>query len=245
MTARQALSLTRRVARKSGYRVEEVTDDRGRSRGKGSHANYALIDSDGREVARFGLTDHGSRDISPKLLNRMETVLAPFFGDGWRGAPAEGMRAATGGLVPPQADRMGAPGSSTREAMSTYQVIVTREDDLWVAEAHGVPENVVGVMDYESLTELHEDVPLWLADLLNVPDEDVGVEYRYEVGGRDVTETMRRLFSTEAQLRELTAEREHARKQALAALSDAGLSQRAMASALDISHQRVHQLVHS
>jgi hypothetical protein len=71
------------MARKNGYRAEEVTDDRGRWRGKGSHATYALVDPDGREVARFGLTDHGSKDVSPKLLNKMETVLAPFFGDGW------------------------------------------------------------------------------------------------------------------------------------------------------------------
>jgi hypothetical protein len=129
--------------------------------------------------------------------------------------------------------------------MSTYTVVVTHEDNLWVADAQGLPENVLEIIDYESLTDLHQDVPMWLADLLDVPGDDVEVEYRYEVGGRDVTESMRRLFSTEAELRELTAERERARKDALAALSDAGLSQRAMASALDISHQRVHQLVHS
>jgi hypothetical protein len=51
-------------------------------RGKGSHEMYALIDSDGSEVARFGLTGH-RRDLSHAMMGRLEDTLAPWFGERW------------------------------------------------------------------------------------------------------------------------------------------------------------------
>lgn len=83
MTATHALRVARKVARTQGYRIEPVTDHHGRARGKGSHETYALCDSTGNELARFGLTSHGSRDVSAKLLTRMEQTLAPWLGDNW------------------------------------------------------------------------------------------------------------------------------------------------------------------
>jgi hypothetical protein len=69
--------MIRRNARESGLAVRELP-----GRGKGSHRIYALVDSSGEEVARFGLTGH-RRDLSRKLLTELETALTPWFGDKW------------------------------------------------------------------------------------------------------------------------------------------------------------------
>jgi len=74
MRPAQALSLVRRVARHHGMSVVERP-----GRGKGSHRLYALVDSDGSEVARFGLTDH-PKDLSWPLLQPLEDGLVPLFG---------------------------------------------------------------------------------------------------------------------------------------------------------------------
>ncbi|MPY98510.1 MAG: hypothetical protein GEU97_11030 [Actinophytocola sp.] len=58
-------------------------------------------------------------------------------------------------------------------------VTVTRDDGLWVAVAEGLPEGVVGAMDYEHFSDLHAEFPDFLADLL---DRDPGpIEWRYEI----------------------------------------------------------------
>ncbi len=77
MRPAQALSLVRRIARRHEMSVVEQS-----GRGKGSHRLYALIDSDGSEVARFGLTDH-PKDLSCSLLQRLEEGLVPWFGKKW------------------------------------------------------------------------------------------------------------------------------------------------------------------
>jgi hypothetical protein len=43
---------------------------------------FALEDSSGLELARFGMTSH-PRDLSWKLFTDLETALAPLFGDKW------------------------------------------------------------------------------------------------------------------------------------------------------------------
>lgn len=77
MRPAQVLSLVRKVARRHGMSVVELP-----GRGKGSHQLYALVHSDGSEVARFGLTDH-PKDLSWPLLRRLEDGLAPWSGDSW------------------------------------------------------------------------------------------------------------------------------------------------------------------
>jgi hypothetical protein len=69
--------MIRRHARARGLAVRELP-----GRGKGSHRIYALVDSSGAEVARFGLTGH-RRELSRKLMTELETALAPWFGDKW------------------------------------------------------------------------------------------------------------------------------------------------------------------
>lgn len=82
MRGAQALTLVKKLAHQHGLTVVQMLDPRGRKRGKGSHAIYALLDANGSEVVRFGLTDHPG-DLSWTLLNRLEERLAPVFGEKW------------------------------------------------------------------------------------------------------------------------------------------------------------------
>lgn len=78
MKSGQALRLVRKLAREHALRVVAVP-----GRGKGSHSLYQLVDSDGQEVERFGVTGHGSKDLSWTVLTRLEERLAPIFGEKW------------------------------------------------------------------------------------------------------------------------------------------------------------------
>lgn len=77
MRAEQALTLIRKAARPHGMKIELLP-----GRGKGSHQIWRLVNSDGDEVARFGLTDH-PRDLSWRILRELEAHLAPWFGSKW------------------------------------------------------------------------------------------------------------------------------------------------------------------
>jgi hypothetical protein len=78
LKAGQLLSLIRRLARDRHLVVVELA-----GRGKGSHRMYAIQDPAGRELARFGLTSHGSRDMSRTVLAAIEDGLAPLLGERW------------------------------------------------------------------------------------------------------------------------------------------------------------------
>ena len=77
LSARQALALVRLHARRHNLVVIEMV-----GRGKGSHRLYQLVADDGREVTRFGLTDHPG-DMSAGLVRRLEQRLEPLFGLKW------------------------------------------------------------------------------------------------------------------------------------------------------------------
>jgi hypothetical protein len=74
----QVISLIRRLARDHHLVVVELA-----GRGKGSHRLYAIRDSAGTELARFGMTSHGSRDMSRTVLTAIEDGLAPLLGEKW------------------------------------------------------------------------------------------------------------------------------------------------------------------
>lgn len=81
MKPNQALRVVCRAAREHGMSVVRLTSQ-GKSQGKGSHTMYALVDSSGHEVARFGLTGH-ARDLSRGVLRRLADGLTPWFGEKW------------------------------------------------------------------------------------------------------------------------------------------------------------------
>lgn len=129
--------------------------------------------------------------------------------------------------------------------MTTYTVTVTREDNLWTAVVDGLPRGVVGAMDYENFGDVADEVPELIADLTDADPAAFTIDWRYVVNGKDVTEVLVSFLDHTQTLRQAQAEQDRARKEALAAMADAGLSQRAMADVVGVSHQRVNQLVNS
>jgi hypothetical protein len=77
MKPAEALSQARRQARAHNLRMRQLP-----GRGTGSHQIFALENSAGQEVARFGLTGH-PRDLSWEVLRALEERLAPLFGERW------------------------------------------------------------------------------------------------------------------------------------------------------------------
>ena len=76
-TAKQALTLIRRHARRHGWSVEQLP-----KRGKGSHTVHVVRDTDGQEIGRVALIEH-ARDMSWTVTRSTEQALEPIFGAGW------------------------------------------------------------------------------------------------------------------------------------------------------------------
>jgi hypothetical protein len=131
--------------------------------------------------------------------------------------------------------------------MTSYDVTVTREDNLWVALVDDV-----GATDVEHFSDLDVEVRDYIAGMTDADPDDFALHWRYEVNGRDVTDALARFMAAERELRKVmeeeaarAVERDAARLDAIEAVRSAGLSQRIAADVVGLSHQRVHQLVHS
>jgi DNA-directed RNA polymerase specialized sigma subunit len=126
---------------------------------------------------------------------------------------------------------------------NTYRVVVTREDNNWLAE---VPQ-LEGTRTYaKTLRKLDEYVREAVVLGADLPDEamaDLDLDYEYHLGNGDL----------DLQVRELRqARRELAERQAVVdritrlLVREAGrslhLSQRDVAAIVGVSHQRVDQL---
>jgi len=128
---------------------------------------------------------------------------------------------------------------------TTYEVCVTREDNLWVADVRGLPPHLIGATDVERFADLDGEVRDLIAGLTDAEPDDVAIDWHYEVNGTDVTEKLARFLAVESELRARLAEHDAARIDAVRQLTAAGLSQRAVGDVLGVSHQRVNQLVNS
>ncbi len=126
--------------------------------------------------------------------------------------------------------------------MTSYDVTVTREDNLWVAVVHGLSP---AATDVEHFADLDLEVRDLIAGLTDVDPDEIAIRWRYEFNGRDVTEQLARFMAVESELRERMTEREAVRMEVIRRLAEAGLSQRAISDAVGISHQRVNQLINS
>lgn len=76
-SAKQALTLIRRHARRHGWSVEQLP-----KRGEGSHAIHVVRDADDQEIGRVALTGHAG-DMSWTVTRSIERALEPIFGEGW------------------------------------------------------------------------------------------------------------------------------------------------------------------
>ncbi len=126
--------------------------------------------------------------------------------------------------------------------MTIYNVVVTREGNLWVAD---VVDLRPGVTDVEHFGDLNVEVRDLIAGLTDSDPHDCTIRWRYEINGIDVTEKLNKLLAVESELRAVTTTREAVRNEAVATLAQAGVSQRAIGDVVGVSHQRINQLIHS
>lgn len=70
--------------------------------------------------------------------------------------------------------------------MITYDVTVTREDGLWVADVHG---NALGpaATDTEHFADLNVEVRDLIAGLADTDPDDLGLRWQYMIGGQSET----------------------------------------------------------
>jgi len=121
-------------------------------------------------------------------------------------------------------------------------VTVTREDNLWVAVVDGVP---AGATDVERFSELEIEVRDLVAGLTDRGPDRFNLDWRYLPGGIDVTVEIENLVHARTDAAAAAGRRDEALRSAIAALRGAGLSVRAIADVVELSHQRVHQLLSS
>jgi predicted XRE-type DNA-binding protein len=124
----------------------------------------------------------------------------------------------------------------------TYNVTVTRENGLWVADIHG-DDLGPAATDTERFAHLDTEVHDLIAGLTDTDPGDFDITWRYVIDGNDVTAAVTRLGAAETELRAASSAREEARVGVLDQLARAGLSQAAIGEVLGLSHQRVHQLL--
>ena len=123
---------------------------------------------------------------------------------------------------------------------TAYEVTVSREDNLWVAVVTGLAP---AATDVEHFGDLETEVRDLIAGLTDSNPDDFAIAWRYRVGDTDVTEQLHRVVALEGELRTVSAARDAARLAAVRALAEAGVSQRAIGDVLNLSHQRVNQLL--
>ncbi|CAM04992.1 hypothetical protein A8924_6150 [Saccharopolyspora erythraea NRRL 2338] len=119
----------------------------------------------------------------------------------------------------------------------TYRVTVTRDDDLWVAVIDGV-----GATDVEDFADLDLEVRDYIAGMIDAAPGDFQLDWHYVQGDHEYTTVIERLWEFEQQASEATANRDAARQATIETMRRSGLSMRAIADALRLSHQRVSQL---
>jgi hypothetical protein len=122
---------------------------------------------------------------------------------------------------------------------STYRVVVTREDNLWVAVVDGLPG---GATDVARMVDLETEVRDLIAGLRDVDPDDFEINWHYEQGSHDLTSIVGRLRASELAAEEAVHQRDEARRAAIVAMRDAKLSLRAIADLVGLSHQRVQQI---
>jgi hypothetical protein len=76
-SAKQVLKTMRKLARQHGLTVAQLP-----GRGKGSHTIWAVLDNEGVELGRVGLTGHAGA-MSTTVTRSNEDALVPIFGEGW------------------------------------------------------------------------------------------------------------------------------------------------------------------
>jgi predicted XRE-type DNA-binding protein len=125
--------------------------------------------------------------------------------------------------------------------MNTYDVTVSREDELWVADIAGM----TAATDVLRFGDLDVEVRDLIAGLTAADPDEFKIRWHHRAGDDDVTALIGELAEVEAAADTATARRDAVRLEIIRRLSAAGLSQRVIADVLGLSHQRVNQLANA
>ncbi|GAA1243130.1 hypothetical protein GCM10009676_30830 [Prauserella halophila] len=120
-----------------------------------------------------------------------------------------------------------------------YDVVVTREDGLWVAVVDGLAG---GATDVDRMRDLEPDVRDLIAGLRDLDPEDFEITWHYRHREHDLTPAVTLLHEREQSADEAMRKRDEARHSAIIEMHEAGLSYRTIADLVGMSHQRVQQL---
>ncbi|MCL1899585.1 MAG: hypothetical protein FWG11_03530 [Promicromonosporaceae bacterium] len=122
-----------------------------------------------------------------------------------------------------------------------YTVTVTREGKWWVGEVNGLRG---GATEAARLADLETEVRDLIAGLLDVGDDDFELSWDLSaVIGPQGQEFWEAFVAEREELHERRRRFEAERLSALKALRDGGISLRDAATLVDLSHQRVAQLL--
>lgn len=125
--------------------------------------------------------------------------------------------------------------------MTTYDVNVFREDELWVADVVGL----TAATDMFRFADLDVEVRDLISGLTDVDPDAFDLRWHYLAGEDDVTEPVEELGQIQSAIAAMTARRDAVRRELIRRMSAAGLSQRTIGDVLELSHQRVNQLANS
>lgn len=126
------------------------------------------------------------------------------------------------------------------DRLPVHSVVVSREDDLWVAVVEGLPG---GATDVEHFRDLPDAVRDLIATLLGVDADSFWIDWHYRQGGHELTRVIQDLRQWEWLAERATRHRDAARRAAVEGLRAAGLTYREIADVVRMSHQRVWQLL--
>lgn len=121
--------------------------------------------------------------------------------------------------------------------MTTFQVRVFREEDLWVADVRDL-----GVTDMFRFADLDVEVRDYVAGMTDADPDSFDLHWHYLAGDDDVSDLIEELGQVEFAVGSMTARRDAVRREIIRRMGAAGLSQRAIGDVLGLSHQRVNQL---
>lgn len=120
----------------------------------------------------------------------------------------------------------------------SYDVTVMREDDLWVADIAGL----TAATQTDDFDRLDVEVRDLVAGLTDTEPHEFDLRWHHVWGDDDVTGLLVELEEVHHAAAEITARRDELRREIIRRGQAAKLSQRVIADALGLSHQRVNQI---
>ena len=123
-----------------------------------------------------------------------------------------------------------------------HEVVVTREDGLWLADVPGLEGAHTFARSLPSLDQAVREVIVLAADLPDEAMPGLVLDYWYDTGDPELDATALEVRRLRLQADELAAEVAARTRQAAVELVARGFSVRDVASLLGISPQRVSQL---